>query len=198
MFSLCSNRGISLFSQLKKSNATVGSAAKPSSAKSAFPSTTSSEMTKSTIAKMREKAAAEKARTSHTTSQIVKPIKPPVVSYNATSSVPPFNFFHPKSSLPKPSPSKTQNSALKTNALKQMMDPANKVPPKKAEEKPLSPMQTYELSDREDDSDSEDDSDDDSTDKPRKAVSIFLFNASQDFWIITHSFLNINRFQTGL
>jgi hypothetical protein len=56
------------------------------------------------------------------------------------------------------------------------MDPANKVV-KKVEEKPLSPMQTYEMSDREDDSDSDEDSDDESQDnKPRKTVSLTALN----------------------
>ena len=71
----------------------------------------------------------------------------------------------------KSSPAKPHISALKANALKQMMDPANKSPVKK-EEKPLSPMQTYEMSDRDEESSSDDDSDDDvSVDKPKKAVS---------------------------
>lgn len=127
----------------------------------------------STIAKIREKAAAEKARTSQATNQTVKPFKPPVISTNSTSSVSSFKSSNLKSSPAKPSPSKAHNSALKTNALKQMMDPANKAPMKKTEDKPLSPMQTYEMSDREEDSDSEDDSDDESSrDRPRKAVSI--------------------------
>ena len=52
-----------------------------------------------------------------------------------------------------------------------MTDPGNKIPATKVEEKPLSPMQTYEMSDREESESSEDESDDESRDKPKKAVS---------------------------
>jgi hypothetical protein len=65
-------------------------------------------------------------------------------------------------------------------ALKSILDPANKpivaepikMPsPKKKDEKPLSPMQTYEMSDREEESDSESESDDDGNQRPKKVVS---------------------------
>lgn len=68
----------------------------------------------------------------------------------------------------------TQHSAVKTTALKNIIDPANKdvSPKKKVDEKPLSPMQTYEMSDRDEESDSDEDSDEDSDDKPKKTVRL--------------------------
>lgn len=64
-------------------------------------------------------------------------------------------------------------------ALKSILDPANKPTvaeltkqpsPKKQEEKPLSPMQTYEMSDREEESDSESESDEDDNQRPKKVI----------------------------
>lgn len=116
------------------------------------------------IAKMREKAAAEKAGAPPNSTLTALP-KPTVASADPVSS------FKPSTPQIKSSPPKPRHSSLKSKALKQMMDPANKAPLKK-EEKPLSPMQTYEMSDREEESSSDEDSDVESVDKPKKAVSL--------------------------
>ena len=135
---------------------------------------------------MREKVAAEKAGTASavTSSQTFKP-KPAFTSSTiSTASVSSFksatshvstasvsSFKSASSQVKKTSPSKPHQSPLKNKGLKQVTDPGNKIPATKAEEKPLSPMQTYEMSDREESESSEDESDDESRDKPKKAVS---------------------------
>jgi hypothetical protein len=70
-------------------------------------------------------------------------------------------------------PSSQYSSKTHPTALSNMMDPGNKPTssPKKVPEKQLSPMQTYEMSDREEsDSDSESDEEDERQ-RPKKAVS---------------------------
>ena len=134
----------------------------------------------SRVAKMREKAAAEKNTEGVTT---VAPVAPATATKSATSSkVQPLSsntnntmkrVSQVTSSQPtmKPSPS---------TALKSIHDPANKPTlsqptkkpsPKKVEIKPLSPMQTYVMSDREEESDSESDSDDEyERQRPKKTI----------------------------
>lgn len=154
--------------QARNEKAAVNSATKPYTSASNLTSA-ASKFAKSTtnfttgdkvnplVAKMREKAAAEKAGAP--SSALASKLVP--LSAAITTSV-------------KSSPDKPYTSSLKAKALKQMMDPANKIPMKK-EEKPLSPMQTYEMSDRDEESSSDEDSDDDaSVDKPKKAVSMQL------------------------
>lgn len=71
------------------------------------------------------------------------------------------------------------SSQLKsTKALKSILDPANASPatkpaaakPKVVEEKPLSPMQTYDMSDREEESDESDSDDEHETQRPKKKI----------------------------
>lgn len=70
------------------------------------------------------------------------------------------------------------SSQLKsTKALKSILDPANKATSSsavaakpKAAEKPLSPMQTYDMSDREEESDESDSDDEYERQKPRKKI----------------------------
>lgn len=130
------------------------------------------------MAKMREKAAAEK------NTENVAPMKPTESAKHAsmTASKPTTKKRGPQvetsatSSQPGLKPSST--------ALKSILDPANKPSPVKEStkkpsqkkpvvEKPLSPMQTYEMSDREADSDSESESDEEEYERqrPKKAVS---------------------------
>ena len=130
------------------------------------------------LAKMREKAAAEKAAApSAQSAQTTKPLTAPTSSTSVSSFKPPAPQLKPTSpprkeptanTLRKDSP-QIKSVASKT-ALKHIIDPANKIasPKKKVEEKSLSPMQTYEMSDREE-SDSEDESDEED-DKPKKTV----------------------------
>lgn len=124
----------------------------------------------SILMKMREKAASEK-NVEHALA--APPTKPtgPVEHISCTSL----------------SSTNTENQVSQTRpttaqwptALKSILDPANKPTlsepskpsPKKQEEKQLSPMQTYEMSDREEDSDSDSESDGDENQRPKKAVS---------------------------
>ena len=185
--------------KVKKGNAAAGgSATKAYTSKSSVTLMTSklaksaikasnpseSKTNPSIIAKMREKVAAEKAGNAPaaTSSQTFKP-KP---AFTSTASVSSFktassqvstasaSSFKSASSQVKASPSKHQ-SPLKNKGLKLMTDPGNKVRTTKVEEKPLSPMQTYEMSDREESESSEDESDDESRDKPKKAVSSSIY-----------------------
>ncbi|KAL3795322.1 hypothetical protein HJC23_009495 [Cyclotella cryptica] len=120
------------------------------------------------IAKMREKAAAGKSSAqsapSAPSSQTIKPTAIAAASVTS-SSVSSFKQGSPQMKS-------TQHSAVKTTALKHIIDPANKIlsPKRKIEEKPLSPMQTYEMSDRDEESDSEEDSEEEYDDKPKKTI----------------------------
>mmetsp|Transcript_37029 Transcript_37029/g.66647 ORF Transcript_37029/g.66647 Transcript_37029/m.66647 type:complete len:622 (+) Transcript_37029:243-2108(+) len=151
----------------KPSAASVSSATKPppSHSKYAVSSTLKKMASSSTLgeskpnnilAKMREKAAAEK-----NTENVVPPPTKPTSTTSSSSTV------------NRVSQVTTSKPASKSTALKSILDPANKpvvsAPAKpevakpeaaKPEEKPLSPMQTYEMSDREEESDSESESDD--------------------------------------
>lgn len=124
----------------------------------------------SILAKMREKAGAEK-----NTENVVPNTKP------RGAAVKPHQTGMTKASpmVKGVSQVTTVHSGLKPTALKSILDPANKPSPvpeivkpvAMPEEKPLSPMQTYEMSDREEDSDSESDSDEeDERQRPKKAV----------------------------
>ena len=133
--------------------------------------------TNSILAKMREKAAAEKNSVGSAAAvppmKSTQPHKPLASSSSTVSSASNGvkKISQVKSAYPpmKPSPSST--------ALKSIHDPANKPTgskkpsPKKVQIKPLSPMQTYEMSDREEESDSESDSDDEyERQRPKKSV----------------------------
>lgn len=133
----------------------------------------------SILTKMREKAVAEKLNA-----------PPPKSAGNVehTSSTTSVNRVQLQSSS---QPSTAQGSM----ALKSILDPANKpivaepvkIPsPKKKDEKPLSPMQTYEMSDREEESDSESESDDDGNQRPKKVVSMYFLLAIDSFICCTH------------
>ena len=127
------------------------------------------------MAKMREKAAAEK---NSETSSSKAPLQPPVMKstlasksiVSSANSIKPSQVKASQKHAMKPSPS---------TALKSIHDPANKpsmsqvkkASPKKVV-KPLSPMQTYEMSDREEEeSDSDSDSDEEyERQRPKKQV----------------------------
>lgn len=134
-------------------------------------SSTLGENESSRVATMHEKATAEKNTEGATTVAHLAP-----ATKSATSSKPSAQgkrVSQVTSSQPamKPSPS---------TALKSIHDPANKPTfsqptkkpsPKKVEMKPLSPMQTYVMSDREEESDSESDSDDEyDRQRPKKTI----------------------------
>ena len=135
----------------------------------------------SILAKMREKAGAEK-----NTENVVPNTKP------REAAVKPHQTGMTKASpmVKGVSQVTTVHSGLKPTALKSILDPANKPSPvpeivkpvAKPEEKPLSPMQTYEMSDREEDSDSESDLDEEyERQRPKKAVCslwLLLLNMS--------------------
>jgi hypothetical protein len=142
--------------------------------KMASSSTLGESKPNSTLIKMREKAAAEK---NIENAQTAPPTKPRgTVEHNSSatsSSTNTVNRVPSTQTLPQPS------TAQWPTALKSILDPANKPivseptkpSPKKREEKPLSPMQTYEMSDREEDSDSGSESDEDENQRPKKSVS---------------------------
>jgi len=158
--------------------ATVGSSTEPSSHSkyavvSTLKKTTSSSAlgeskSNSILTKMREKAAAEKNE-----NLLNAPPTKSAGYVEHTSSTTSVNRVQLQTSS---QPATAQGSM----ALKSILDPANKpivaelikMPsPKKKDEKPLSPMQTYEMSDREEESDSESESDDDGNQRPKKVVS---------------------------
>ncbi len=169
----------------KPTTAGVSSATKPppSNSKYGVPSTLKkmasnsalgeSNKPNSILAKMREKAAAG-GKSSENASVPAPPKKPtaaPTASATAVQRVSQVTTSAPPLAK-KPSPAK---------ALKTIHDPANKPAapepkkpsPKKPVEKPLSPMQTYDMSDRDEESDSESDSDEEyDRQKPRKSVRI--------------------------
>ena len=177
-FSVTSPNSLAFFIQLVQPNAaTVGSSTEPSShSKYAVVSTlkkmpSSSALgeskSNSILSKMREKAAAEKNET-----LLNAPPSKSASTLEHTSSTSVNRVQLQTSSQPA--------TAQGSMALKSILDPANKpivaepikMPsPKKKDEKPLSPMQTYEMSDREEESDSESESDDDGNQRPKKVVS---------------------------
>jgi hypothetical protein len=128
----------------------------------------------SILMKMREKAASEKNIEHALAAPPTKPTGP--VEHISCTSLSSTNTENQVSQI---KTSSRPTTAQWPTALKSILDPANKptVPepskpsPKKQEEKPLSPMQTYEMSDREEDSDSDSESDGDENQRPKKAVS---------------------------
>ena len=121
-------------------------------------SASSNENKSNILAKLREKVAAEKtADNSVAITKQIDETKPVSIS-SSTYASKYIKAIH----LAKTEP------AVKPEALKSIVDPSN-IPSK---EKQLSPMQTYEMSDREEESDSEEESDEESENqKPKKAVS---------------------------
>lgn len=67
----------------------------------------------------------------------------------------------------------TLHFAVKTTALNQIVDPANKfIPLKKVEWNSMSPMQTYEMLDSDEERDSEEDSEEENN-KSKKMLRLF-------------------------
>ena len=134
----------------------------------------------SRVAKMREKAAAEKNTESVTT---VAPVAPATKSATTSKPIAPLSS-NTNNTMKRVSQVASSQPAMKlspSTALKSIHDPANKPnnlsqptkkpSPKKVEIKPLSPMQTYVMSDREEESDSESDSDDEyERQRPKKTI----------------------------
>lgn len=138
----------------------------------------------SILAKMREKAAAEK-NTDHAvnnppTKQIgVK--QAVVVKHSSSMSSLSSTSQHSKAMM-------TSKPAFKSTALKSILDPANKPSMSKStkldvgksvvvesKEKSLPPLQTYEMSDREEESDSESESDEEDYERqrPKKTIPVW-------------------------
>lgn len=144
-------------------------------------SSTLGENKPSRVAKMREKAAAEKNTEGVTT---VAPVAPATATKSAPSSMPiaplPSNTNNTMKRVSQVTSSQPAMKPSPSTALKSIHDPANKPTfsqptkkpsPKKVEMKPLSPMQTYVMSDREEESDSESDSDDEyERQRPKKTI----------------------------
>ena len=130
------------------------------------------------LAKMREKAAAEKSTNSASVAAAPPATKPKEAVKQHSSNTSSSTGVKRGSQV-----IMSQPGALKSTALKSILDPANKPSPvveeavkpespMPEEKKPLSPMQTYEMSDREAESDSDSESDDDGyVQRPKKAVS---------------------------
>ena len=138
------------------------SATKPNNGKS-----TSSSILR---AKMNEKVAlAGKSATASSTSTATSKVKPDQVSLASKSISSSASKFHHSNPMP---PSQLKQK----KALKSILDPANTSPAKKpaakpkAVQKPLSPMQTYDMSDREDESDESDSDDEYETQRPKKKI----------------------------
>ncbi|KAK1735736.1 inner centromere protein [Skeletonema marinoi] len=152
-------------STLKKM-AAHSSASKPNNVKSTSSSILRAKMNEKVA--MAEKSAATSAATA--SSSIAKPEPMPAVP-SASSNTSSISKFQHSTSVP-PSQLKSKK------ALKSILDPANTSPAKKAaavskpkvEEKPLSPMQTYDMSDREEESDESDSDDEYETQRPKKKV----------------------------
>ena len=130
----------------------------------------------SILSKMREKAAAGKNAEHGATAAAASAKKPtvasakPVVRHGSMAS-PSIPAKAKLTAQAKPQP------GLKASALKNKNDPANRpspiaeaAKPPAAKQKPLSPMQTYEMSDREANSDSDSDSDEEENQRPRKTI----------------------------
>lgn len=172
--------------QSKPALASASSATKPPASHSKFhaalgkkPSSSALGESKSSslVAKMREKATAEKITESANAAATA--VAAPVS--NAAAIAKPSNSMVPSSpaAVKRVSQMTTAPQASikpSSTALKSILDPANKPAtkpsPKKVEEKPLSPMQTYDMSDRDDESDSESESDEEyESQRPKKKVS---------------------------
>jgi len=166
----------------KPSAANVSSATKPSPSHSkyAVSSTLKKMASGSTLgesksndirAKMREKAAADK----NTENMVAPPTKPAgLLKQGSSSSI---SVTSSLSTVKQVSQMATYKPAPKSTALKSILDPSNRpaVSPSTSEpvkEKPLSPIQTYEMSDREEESsESESDSDDEyERQRPKKSI----------------------------
>lgn len=129
---------------------------------------------------LRKKMAAQKAAgiaTSSTSHIPEVPKAPSAMKHTAPSPL------SKKPSANKPPGQQDMNPTV----LQSLVDPANK--PQQQEQKPLSPMQTYEMSDRESESDSEEESDDESERKPKKTVSVNKLCFHVQFFSITAKFL---------
>lgn len=131
------------------------------------------------LAEMRAKVAAEKggaaapsvSTASATEAVAATPAQSKLVSMNLVPSA--SRITSAKTTTPQ---IKAVLKTTSSSALKSILDPANKAVVQKPVEKPLSPMQTYEMSDREEESDSEsDDSDVENDQRPKKAVSVILW-----------------------
>jgi len=154
-------------STLKKM-AAHSSASKPNNVKSTSSSILRAKMNEKVA--MAEKSAATSAATATTSSSVAKPEPIPAVP-SASSNTSSISKFQHSTSVP-PSQLKSKK------ALKSILDPANTSPAKKpaavskpkVEEKPLSPMQTYDMSDREEESDESDSDDEYETQRPKKKV----------------------------
>jgi len=147
--------------------------------KMASNSAQSETKTNSILAKMREKAVAEKG-TENTVfappSKATKATKSTAMTSSSATNK--HNAQHVTQAATTTFQPATKSSSM---ALKSILDPANKLqvvtkPPaklslKKPEETPLSPMQTYEMSDREEESDSDSESEEEyENQRPKKAV----------------------------
>ena len=176
---------ILIYTNQAKPTAGVSSATKPPPSHSKYaPSSSLKKMASSStlgenkpssiMAKMREKAAAEKNSETSSTKAPQQPVMKSTLAsksiVSSANSIKPSQVKASQKHAMKPSPS---------TALKSIHDPANKPPmsqvkkasPKKVV-KPLSPMQTYEMSDREEEeSDSDSDSDEEyERQRPKKQV----------------------------
>ena len=142
------------------------SASKPNNVKSTSSSILRAKMNEKVA--MAEKSAATSAPT--TASSVAK--QPELVPSASNSMITSISKFQPSTSAP---PSQLKSSK---KALKSILDPANASPIKKSaavakpkvEEKPLSPMQTYDMSDREEESDESDSDDEYETQRPKKKI----------------------------
>jgi len=156
-------------STLKKM-AAHSSASKPNNVKSTSSSILRAKMNEKVA--MAEKSAATSAATATASSSVAKPEPMPAVP-SASSNTSSISKFQHSTSVP-PSQLKSKK------ALKSILDPANTSPAKKpaavskpkveVEEKPLSPMQTYDMSDREEESDESDSDDEYESQRPKKKV----------------------------
>ena len=170
------------FIQQAKPTAGASSATKPPPSHSKYaPSSSLKKMASSStlgenkpssiMAKMREKAAAEKnSETSSSTKAPQQPVMKSTLALSSANSIKPSQVKASQKHAMKPSPS-TALKSIHDPANKPSMSQAKKTSPKKVV-KPLSPMQTYEMSDREEEeSDSDSDSDEEyERQRPKKQV----------------------------
>jgi hypothetical protein len=118
---------------------------------------------------MAEKSASAASATMTSTTAPLPETVPSAASNGMSSST--STFQQHSTAVPPPS----QLKSIK--ALKSILDPANTSPANnkpaakpKVEEKPLSPMQTYDMSDREEESDESDSDDEYETQRPKKKI----------------------------
>mmetsp|Transcript_20187 Transcript_20187/g.40772 ORF Transcript_20187/g.40772 Transcript_20187/m.40772 type:complete len:587 (-) Transcript_20187:159-1919(-) len=147
-------------------NATSNSSTLPSASEKlrGMALNSTSKTQSSHYSELRKKMAAQKAAGTATTS--TKNIPEVPKPHSAMKQVAPSPLYK-KPSANAPTDQKELNPAV----LQSLVDPANK--PRQHEQKPLSPMQTYEMSDRESESESEEESDDESERKPKKTVPLW-------------------------